>query len=145
VHSRPACQAARIAPRILIVDDNPSFLAAARSLLEAEGLLVVALASTGSEAVDLCTALHPDVALVDVTLAGESGFEVTRLLARDAPGTELILISTHDEHDYLELIAGSPVRGFLAKSELSAGSILSLLQAGGAGDPASPANGSSGT
>ena len=127
MRSRAACHAARIAPRILIVDDNPSFLAAASSLLEAEGLHVVALASTGSEAVELCTTLDPDVALVDVTLAGESGFEVTRLLARSAPGTELILISTHDEHDYLELIADSPARGFLAKSELSAGSILSLL------------------
>jgi two-component system nitrate/nitrite response regulator NarL len=114
-------------PRILIVDDNPSFLAAARSLLEAEGLPVVGLACTGSEAVELCTTLGPDVALVDVTLSGESGFEVTRLLARDAPGTELILISTHDERDYLELIADSPARGFLAKSELSAVAILSLL------------------
>jgi two-component system, NarL family, nitrate/nitrite response regulator NarL len=131
VRPRPACHAARIAPRILIVDDNPSFLAAARSLLEAEGLHVVALASTGSEAVEVCTTLHPDIALVDVTLEGESGFEVTRVLARDAPATELILISTHDERDYLELIADSPARGFLAKSQLSAGAILSLLAPNG--------------
>jgi DNA-binding NarL/FixJ family response regulator len=116
-----------VIPRILIVDDNASFLDAARTLLEAEGLAVVAEASNGAEATRMCVTLCPDIALVDVTLNGESGFDVARAIAQARPGTEVILISTHDRHDYLELIASSPARGFLAKAELSAGAIGELL------------------
>jgi two-component system, NarL family, nitrate/nitrite response regulator NarL len=123
--------------RVLIVDDNAPFLDAARTLLEADGMAVVALAATGDEAVAFCQALQPDVALVDVTLGAESGFVVARALAEVAPSLGVILVSTHAEGDIHELIVDSPARGFLPKSELSAEAIRQLLA------QASPANGSS--
>jgi DNA-binding NarL/FixJ family response regulator len=52
----------------LIVDDNPGFLEAARTLLEQEGLQVVGVASTGAEAVQRAAELHPDVTLVGIDL-----------------------------------------------------------------------------
>ena len=61
--------------RVLIVDDNGAFLYAARRLLAREGLQVVGIASTGAEALRRVGDLHPDVVLVDVELAGESGFD----------------------------------------------------------------------
>jgi two-component system, NarL family, nitrate/nitrite response regulator NarL len=110
-------------PRVLLVDDNESFLADARRLLEAEGVPVLGVASTGAEAASLSASLAPDVALVDVMLAAESGFEVAQQIVDRAPGTDVILISTHAEDDFIELISASPARGFVQKSELSAAAI----------------------
>jgi DNA-binding NarL/FixJ family response regulator len=115
--------------RILIVDDNRSFLDAARGLLEREGLRVAGVASTAAEARRRAEELRPDVVLVDITLGTESGFELARRLAgqaRDA-GSAIILISTHAEADFADLIADSPATGFLPKSELSADAIRRVL------------------
>lgn len=115
--------------RCLIIDDSPRFLAAARGHLEREGLSVVAVATTGDEALR-CAAEHtPDVTLVDIHLGAQSGFDVVRRLtgeARVAPST-VILISTHAEEDFADLIADSPVAGFLPKTGLSADAIRALL------------------
>jgi two-component system, NarL family, nitrate/nitrite response regulator NarL len=123
---------------VLIVDDNASFLDAARTLLEAEGLSVIALASTGTEAAAFCLALKPDVALIDVTLSGESGFDVAKRLSELCPALGVILISTHAEGDFVELITESPARGFLPKSKLSAEAIRQLMAP--AGDAAANAS-----
>ena len=118
--------------RSLIVDDNAGYLAAARALLEREGVSVVGVASSCAEAVQLAGRLHPDVALVDIDLGDESGFDVARRLA-GAGGPELspvVLISAYPEGDFDELIAASPALGFLAKSSVSADSIRALLEEG---------------
>ena len=78
--------------RCLIVDDNPAFLRAAATLLEREGLRVVGVATAGAEALWLARELRPDVALVDITLGPESGFDLTRRLVETSPGTRTILI-----------------------------------------------------
>jgi DNA-binding NarL/FixJ family response regulator len=113
----------------LIVDDSPQFLAAARGLLEREGVAVVGVASTGAEALQRVAELRPDVTLVDIDLGGQSGFDVVRLLNRDADvaAARMILISTHAEDDYAELIAASPAAGFLPKTALSVAAIRGLL------------------
>ena len=116
--------------RCLIVDDSPHFLEAARALLEREGITVVGVASTGAEALERTRELRPDVALVDIDLGGESGLELARRLHRVAGPARVILVSTHAEQDYAELIAASPAVGFLSKTALSAGAILGLLGAG---------------
>ncbi|HEX2808065.1 MAG TPA: response regulator, partial [Kineosporiaceae bacterium] len=59
--------------RCVIVDDSPAFLAAARGLLERQGLSVVAVASSGTQALRVAGELRPDVVLLDVGLNGESG------------------------------------------------------------------------
>jgi CheY-like chemotaxis protein len=128
--------------RCLIVDDNPRFLDAARGLLEREGVAVVGTASTSAEAAQRVDDLLPDVALVDIDLGGESGFDVARQLlgnGRDAP--RIILISTHAEQDYADLIAASPAAGFLAKTALSARAIHQLLDGHGQDDPGKPVSG----
>jgi DNA-binding NarL/FixJ family response regulator len=115
--------------RVLIVDDNRPFLEAARVLLERQGLSVVGVALTGAEALRRAGELQPDLALVDITLAEESGFECARdLIEHDRDGgPAVILISTHAEADFADLIAESPARGFLPKSELSADAIRRIL------------------
>jgi CheY-like chemotaxis protein len=122
---------ATMALRLLIVDDNAHFLEAARDLLEQEGMAVVAVASTGAEALGRSAELRPDVALVDVDLGEESGFDVVRGLvqASSAEGLQVVLISTYAEQDLSDLLESSPAVGFVSKSDLSAQAIRQLLAA----------------
>ena len=120
------CDPARVDLSCVIVDDNAEFLEAARSLLEREGVKVVGVAATCADALRRVAELRPQVVLVDVDLGGESGFDVTRGIAK-AIGTTVILISTHAEDDLAELIAESPAVGFISKSELSAYAIQGLV------------------
>jgi DNA-binding NarL/FixJ family response regulator len=115
--------------RCLLVDDSPLFLDAARGLLEHQGITVVGVASTSSDALRRARELRPDVTLVDIDLGGESGLELARRLHRlDGLGAApVILVSTHAEQDYAELIAASPAVGFLPKTALSGDAIRALL------------------
>ena len=115
--------------RCLIIDDSPSFLRAARGLLERQGIAVVGTASTSAEAVALAAELRPDVTLLDIDLGGESGFEVAERLHGQRSQPPVILISTHAEEDFADLIASSSVVGFLPKVDLSADAIRDLLRA----------------
>lgn len=114
---------------VLIVDDNVSFLGAAQVLLEREGLSVVGVASNTAGALRLAAEVRPDVVLVDIMLGRESGFALARRLVEDGWGGEcaVILISTHAQADFAELIAESPAAGFLPKSELSTDAIRRIL------------------
>jgi CheY-like chemotaxis protein len=116
--------------RCLIVDDSPRFLEAARRLLERQGVAVVGMASNSAEALQRAGELRPDVTLLDIDLGGESGLELARRLhgqTTSQAATPVILISTHAEQDYAELIAASPAIGFLPKTTLSADAIRDLL------------------
>ena len=115
--------------RCVIVDDSQAVLRAASELLEGQGVAVVGAATTGEEAVSLMEELRPDVMLVDIDLGAESGFDVARRLLQslDSAGAHTILISTHDEAEFADLIAASPAIGFLSKSDLSAAAIRRLL------------------
>lgn len=113
----------------LIVDDSPRFGEEARDLLEHEGISVVGIAASGDEAVRLAKALCPDLALVDISLSGESGFDVTHRLVdgSNAEPPAVILISTYDEREFSSRIEASPALGFIAKTELSAVRIRELF------------------
>ena len=120
-----------MAIRCLIVDDNQRFAQTARELLQEDGIDVLAVAGGGEEAVRLARKLRPDLALVDIDLDGESGLDVARRLRADEPGAladAVILISTHAQEEFAELIAASPAVGFIAKAELGADAIDALLR-----------------
>ena len=113
----------------MIVDDNRALVASACTLLETQGMSVAGVATTTQEALPLVEDLRPDVVLVDIVLGPESGFDVVRRIAARRDGCcRSILISTHAEDDFADLIAASPAVGFLSKGELSATSIRRLLK-----------------
>jgi DNA-binding NarL/FixJ family response regulator len=112
--------------RSMIVDDSGRFLAAARNLLQREGVEVVGVAATAAEALKVAEELRPDVALVDIDLGEESGFDVAQRLVEAAEGS-VVLISSYAERDFADLIAASPAVGFLSKSELSGQGIREIL------------------
>jgi CheY-like chemotaxis protein len=115
--------------RCLLVDDSTHFLDAASKLLEVQGLAVVGVASTSAEALARVRELEPDVTIVDVDLNGESGFDLAWQLAATSDGasTSTILASTRSESDLAELVAVTPVLGFISKNELSAEAIRDFL------------------
>jgi DNA-binding NarL/FixJ family response regulator len=115
--------------RCLIVDDSPRFGEEARSLLEHEGVSVVGVAASGDEAVRLTEALRPDLALIDIGLGEESGFDVARRLVdgSKARAPAVIFVSTYDEREFSGRIAASRALGFIPKTRLSAKRIRLLL------------------
>jgi len=118
--------------RLLIVDDSPEFLEVAQAVLENDGMTVVGVASSSHEALDRIRHLRPDVALVDIDLGDESGFDVARRLAAGGdPVPSLIIISSHDGDDFEELLETSPALGFVSKSGLSGDAIRAVLETKG--------------
>ena len=113
--------------RVLIVDDNGAFRAAARQLLERAGFSVVAEAGSGAGGVEEAKAHSPDVAIVDVQLPDFDGFEVAERLSRLDVPPRVILTSSLDDADFGTLVAGSSALGFVPKAELSASLVGALL------------------
>ena len=113
-----------MAATVLIVDDHASFRSSARALLEAGGFDVVGEAADGRSALSAVQRLRPAVVLLDVQLPDLDGFAVAERLAEV---TAVVLISSRDASAYRRRLAGSPARGFLAKSELSGPALAALI------------------
>jgi len=125
---RPGWHTGRMPLQCIIVDDYQPFITVARTKLERQGMAVVGVASNGAEALRQARELSPDVALVDISLGTESGFDVAREIG---PYVGCVILISSDDHyeddDYAELIAGSPAVGFLSKATLSADVISRLV------------------
>ena len=115
--------------RCVIIDDNRDFLDAATRLLEHQGINVVAVATSSAEGLHCVKDLQPDVTLIDIDLGEESGFDLVETLHRNGFGAEVptILISTHAEEDFAELVAASPAVAFIPKAALSGAAIRDAL------------------
>jgi DNA-binding NarL/FixJ family response regulator len=112
----------------LIVDDSPPFFEAAQQLLADDGVVVVGFAATSDEAVNETLALAPDVALVDIELGTESGFDVAqRLAGLPDGGPPVVLISAESGSELAELVDASGALGFVSKTDLSGDAIRRLL------------------
>ena len=115
--------------RCLIVDDSAAFRDAASNMLEHAGVNVVGMARNTAEAIACKRELRPDVILVDIDLGAESGFDVAEALHRDGPPeASVILISTHSETDFADLIAESSAAGFLPKFAISFEAIRRVVE-----------------
>lgn len=116
--------------RCLIVDDDDNFLRAAQRILEREGIEVVGVATTSTEALARADELNPDVSLVDIDLGGECGFDLARRFATAGSGERptVILISAYAEQDFAEMIEASPAAGFVPKLHLSGEAIHAILR-----------------
>ena len=119
-----------MAVRVLIVDDHAPFRALARMILVADGFDVVGEAGDGDDAVVSARDLRPDVVLLDVQLPGADGFDVAEALATAAPPPAVVLVSSRSCGDYGHRVAESPVRGFIAKAELSGAALRRVLDDG---------------
>ena len=111
----------------VIVDDNPAFIHAAAHFLGHQGIDVVGVAFTVEEALSCIRRLRPDVTIADIHLGEESGFELAKRVCSEPTSPAVILTSTHSELEFADMIAASPVLGFVPKVDLSADSVRRLL------------------
>ena len=121
-------------PRIVIVDDDSSFLATVRQLLEAEGFVVVGEALTGLDGVALAAELQPDLVLVDVNLPDIDGFEVVERIARGDDAPPVVITSIRSADDFGGLIEESRARAFVTKADISGDALAAFLDGGAASE-----------
>ncbi len=125
--------------RVLLADDHALFRDGVASLLEAWGHVVVGLASTGTEAVEMTQRLAPDLVLMDVRMPGMSGLAATALIHADRPETSIVMLTVSEDEDDLFDAIRAGAQGYLLKN-LEAAQFRSLLEAVSRGEPAlSPA------
>jgi len=94
----PEPAAARPAPTVLIVDDEPGFVDTLADILGAKGYNAL-LASTGREGERIVNQSHVDLAIVDLKLPDVSGVEVLARVRECSPGTEVIILTGHASLD----------------------------------------------
>ena len=128
VKHRELVEELRIARRVLVVDDHPSFRRCARALLVAEGFEVVGEAEDGAAALALAAELEPDLVLLDVQLPDIDGFAVAARLRDRDPRVAVVLVSSRDPSAYGFRVEASGARGFVSKEELSGAALEKLLE-----------------
>src|SRR5712664_4467564 len=87
--------------RVVLADDHALVRQGLKALLELEGFQVVGEASDGQEAVRLLPSLHPDVAVLDISMPLLNGVDAARELQKASPKTKIILLTRHDEDQYV--------------------------------------------
>ena len=102
---------------ILLADDHALVRQGLRSLLEREKMHVVAEASDGQEVIQMGQTHHPDVAVIDISMPTLNGIDAAREIARSSPKTKVILLTQHDEEQYLREALSSGVRGYVLKNQ----------------------------
>ena len=102
--------------RILLADDHGIVRQGTRSLLEKEAdLEVVGEAEDGRAAVEMTEKLEPDVVVMDIAMPHLNGLDAAARIARRHPQIGVIILSMHDEEDYLVRALSAGVRGYLLK------------------------------
>ncbi len=102
--------------RVLVADDHTIVRTGIRHVLESEpGFIVVGEASTGTEALELAASLRPDVAVLDISMPGLSGLRVAAELRERAPETQVLVLSMHDNTEYVLESLRAGVHGYLLK------------------------------
>ena len=103
--------------RVLLVDDHEVVRAGLRSLLEAVGHVdVVGEASSGEEAVTKAQTLEPDIVIMDLAMPGMDGVQATRRIVALGLDTRVLVLTIHDEDEFLLPALDAGATGFLNKS-----------------------------
>jgi DNA-binding NarL/FixJ family response regulator len=103
--------------RVVVVDDHEVLRAGTRQVLETtDDIVVVGEADTWDAALAVIDQHRPDVALVDIQLAGRNGIDLARQLSTDHPGTRVVILSAHDDDAFVRRAFEAGVAGYLLKT-----------------------------
>ena len=112
--------------RTLVADDHRIVRESLVAVLEASGACeVVGQAADGIEAVELALKLRPEVAILDISMPGLNGIEVVRRLHAELPATRTLVLTMHEEEEYVLHVVRAGASGYLLKDSATA----ELLQA----------------
>lgn len=107
--------------KIVLVDDNQTFLAAVRNFLaQLPDVEVVGQAGDGRMALELAAELAPDLVLMDIAMPGMNGLDAASALNAFAHPPHIIFLSMHDGASYRDAARDLGARGFVGKSEFVA-------------------------
>ena len=115
--------------RVVLVDDHQMVLDGLSAMLSshADQIDIVGSTTDPVKAKDLVTALHPDIAIVDVRMKSESGLELCETLRHIAPSTKTVLLSVYDDEQYLFEGLRAGASGYLTK-QILADELVTQLQ-----------------
>ena len=121
--------------RVVIAEDHVFVREATRQLLEQEpDIEIVGEAANGVEAVDLVTRLHPDVAVVDISMPVMGGIEATERIKAIRPGTAVLILTQYDDDQYVFALLGAGAAGYLLK-DVPSTEVVRAVRAVHAGEP----------
>ena len=119
--------------RVVIADDHTLVRESLVAVLEADGACaVVGQASNGLDALSEVARLDPDVAIIDISMPNLGGLEVVRRLRTAAPRTRVLVLTMHEDHEYLLQAVRAGAAGFLLKDSPTA-ELIAAVAAVGAG------------
>jgi two-component system invasion response regulator UvrY len=102
--------------RVLLADDHAIFRAGLRRLVEEAGdMVVVAEAADGHEAIKRVHDVIPDVAVIDISMPGLDGLEVISQLSSSHPALPVLVLTMHEEEQYVVRTISAGARGYLTK------------------------------
>jgi DNA-binding NarL/FixJ family response regulator len=114
--------------RVVLADDHVLVRQGLKSLLEREKFQVVGEASDGQEAVRLSESLHPDIAVIDISMPILNGIDAARELGRSCPKTKAILLTQHEEDQYIREALDAGVKGYVLKNQVASDLVHAIQQ-----------------
>lgn len=117
--------------RVLIADDHTLVRESIVSVLESAGVCqVVGQAANGLEALSLAEELRPDVAIIDLSMPLLGGLEVVRRLRGQCPDTRVMVLTMHDDQEYLLHAVRAGATGFLLKDSPASEMVAAVRNVG---------------
>lgn len=114
--------------KIVIIDDHQLFREGVKRILDFESSFeVVAEGDDGSDAVNLVEQYDPDVVIMDINMPNMNGVEATRLLIEKYPDTKIIILSIHDDENYVQHALKTGATGYLLK-EMDADALIEAVK-----------------
>lgn len=115
--------------KILIVDDHPIVRQGTRVLIEQEtDLIVCAETDNAADALNAVQLHHPNLAIVDISLKGSDGLELTKSIRAIGDKTPILIMSMHDEALYADRVLRAGANGYIMKQEVSDNIISAIRQ-----------------
>ena len=114
--------------RILLVDDHVLVRQGLKSLLEREGFQVVGEASDGQEGLRLAESTKPDIVVMDISMPTINGLSAAREIQQKFPKTKTILLTQHDEKQYVTEAMEAGVKGYVLKNQAGSDLLQALRQ-----------------
>lgn len=111
--------AAPTVARVFLVDDHRIVRLGFRRLLEQSGTLSVAgEAASGEEALEKIPLVRPDLAVVDISMKGMDGIELTRQIKQHHPEVYVLIVSMHNERFYVDRALEAGADGYVLKDNV---------------------------
>src|SRR2546428_9948121 len=127
-NNNPRCDPPE-AKRIVIVDDHPLFRKGLEQLIHSDGgFMVCGEAGDAAEAMEVIRKLHPDLAIVDLSLPGANGIELIKNIRAEFPRLSILVLSMHDESLYAVRALRAGADGYVMKHEAMANVIHAIRE-----------------